>query len=187
LVVQVIYEPGGLIRSGFADGFVGHETAQGLQAKGEVIDRDEVGEMLAELIMALVVKAPDSSILDDAIHALDLSVGLRMPRLGQPVFDVEFGAGELEGVAEKRLLVGQHLLDVLGRPTITAGLDELRAVVGEHGMDPVWNGRGEGAQEVAGDLARGFLVHLGEGGLRGPIDADKKGRACPAPFAPQQY
>ena len=97
-----------------------------------------------------------------------------MSRLGEPVLDVELGAGELEGMAEEWLLVSQHLLDVPGRPAIASGLREVRAVVGEHGMDPVGDGCGEGAQEVAGDTARGLLLQLGEGELRGPVDGNKE-------------
>jgi hypothetical protein len=51
--------------------------------------------MLVELIVALVVKAPDGGILDGAVHALDLAVGPRVPWLGQAVFDIELGEGKL--------------------------------------------------------------------------------------------
>ena len=42
LVVRVKDESGRLVRPGFADGFIGSETSQGLQAPGEVVGGDEV-------------------------------------------------------------------------------------------------------------------------------------------------
>lgn len=104
LVVWVVHEPGGLFGPGFADGFVGREATQCLQAAGEVVGRHEVGEMPAEFVVALVVEALDGRLLDSAVHALDLAIRPRMPRLGQPMFDVEFCTGELEGMAQKRLV-----------------------------------------------------------------------------------
>ena len=130
--------------------------------------------MLTQLVVALVVESLDGGILDGAVHALDLAIGPRVPRLGQPVLDIELGAGELEGMAEEWLLAGQHLLDVLGRPAIAGGLGEVRAVVGEYGVDPVWNGCGERSQEVGRDTARGLLVQLDEGELRSPVDGNKE-------------
>jgi hypothetical protein len=112
--------------------------------------------VLTELVVALAVEPLDGGIPYGAVHALDLAVGPRVSRLGQPVLDVEFGAGELEGVAEEWLLAGQHLLDLLGRPAIAGGLGEVRAVVGEHGVDPVGNCCGERPEELGRDTAGGL-------------------------------
>ena len=130
--------------------------------------------MLTQLVVALVVEPLDGGILDGAVHALDLTIGPRVSRLGEPVLDIELGAGELEGVAEEWLLAGQHLLDVLGRPAIAGGLGEVRAVVGEHGVDRVWNRRGERPEEVGRDTAGGLLVQFDKGKLRGAVDGDEK-------------
>jgi hypothetical protein len=54
-----------------------------------------------------------------------------MPRLGDPMLNVELNAGEFEGMTEKRLLAGQYLADVLRAPAVTARLSEVRNVVGE--------------------------------------------------------
>ena len=113
--------------------------------------------------MALIVEAPDGGVLDGSVHPLDLTIRPRVPGLGQPVFNIELGAGELEGMAEEWLVAGQHLPDVLGRPAIACGLGEVRAVVSEHGVDPVGNCRGERPEEVSGNATRGLLVQLGEG------------------------
>ena len=47
----------------------------GLQASGEVVCGDKGSAVLTELVMALVVEAPDSGFLDRAVHALDLTIG----------------------------------------------------------------------------------------------------------------
>ena len=71
------------------------------------------------------------------VHALDLPICPRVSRLGQTVRHIGLGAGvlgagEVEGVGAKELLAGQHLLDLVRRPGVTAGLGEMRAIVGEH-------------------------------------------------------
>lgn len=167
-------EPGRLVSPGFADGFVRCEAAQGFQTTGEVVGGDEVGEMLTQLIVAFVVIASDRRVLDRSIHAFDLAVRPRMARLGQSVCDVELGAGEREGVAEERLSTGSHLLDVLRRPAVAGGIGEVRAIVGEHGVDPVGDCGRESPEEVAGDPACGLLVQLSEGELRGSVDGHEE-------------
>ena len=51
--------PGRLVCPGFADGFLRCEAVWGLQAAGEVVGGDETGEMLPELIVAIVMEAHD--------------------------------------------------------------------------------------------------------------------------------
>ena len=92
-----------------------------------------------------------------------------MAGLGEPVLDAILLAGMGEGVNAVepgfaaprpvclRLGVG-FLVDL---PVI----NELGAVVGEHGVNPVGHGRHKRAQEVGGDPARGFFMQLGEGEL----------------------
>jgi hypothetical protein len=41
--------------------------------------------VLAELVVALVVEAPDGGVLDGAVHPLDLTICPGMPRLREPV------------------------------------------------------------------------------------------------------
>ena len=52
--------------------------------------------------MGLVVEALDGGVLDRAVHPLDLTVGPWMARLGQPMLDVEVGAGHFKGVAPEQ-------------------------------------------------------------------------------------
>lgn len=76
--------------------------------------------MLLELSVIVVVAKPDSSVLDCSVHPCDLSIRLRMHRLGQSMFDVEVGASRVEGVATEENTLGPHRLDVFGRSVAVA-------------------------------------------------------------------
>lgn len=62
-----------------------------------VIGCDEVCEMLAELVVALVVVASHGSFLGRPVHSPDLTVGPGMIGLGQRVFDAMTPASAIEG------------------------------------------------------------------------------------------
>jgi hypothetical protein len=108
--VQGLSEPSGLVHPAFADRFVGRQTAERLEAAGEVVGGHEVGEVLPKLIGAVVVEAFDGGLLDRAVHPLNLTIrpgmARRMARLRETVLDVEVGAGTLEGVAAEQHLPG---------------------------------------------------------------------------------
>jgi len=67
-------------RSGFESqhlqmhSFMGRQALECLQTTGKVVFTDEVLQMLPDLVMAIIVIALDSRLLDDAVHALDLPV-----------------------------------------------------------------------------------------------------------------
>ena len=81
-----------LSEPGFADGFVGSEAFEGLRATAEVVGGDEIGEVLPQLIVVVVVVSLDGRILDRPVHPLDLPICLRVPRFGEAVLDVVVGA-----------------------------------------------------------------------------------------------
>ena len=54
------------------------------------------------------------------------------------------------------------------------GVDEVDAVVGEHGVDFVRDGFEEGAEEVGGHSGGGFFVQLDEGELGCSVDGDQE-------------
>src|SRR6516164_1968676 len=58
----------------FADVFVGGEPAKGFQPFGEVVGGQEVGEMVAKLIVAVVMIPADGRFFQRPVHALDLAV-----------------------------------------------------------------------------------------------------------------
>ena len=125
----------------FADGFVGREALEGLESSGEVIGCDEVGQVRFELLVGFVEEALHRGFLDGAVHAFDLSVGPGMVRLGEPVLDSVAMAGPVEGMAA----------EACGWPlAILRKVGELDSVVGEHGVDAVWNGLDEYFEEGRG-------------------------------------
>lgn len=73
-MARVLSEPGGLVRPGFADSFVGREAAWRLVAAGEVVGGHEVREVLPELIVAVVVEAFDGGVFDRVVHPLNLTI-----------------------------------------------------------------------------------------------------------------
>ena len=158
----------------FADDFVWCEALQGLQTSTEVVGCDEVGEVLPELVVAVVVVAFYRRVLDRPVHSLDLTVGPGMPMLCQPMFYVQLGAGELECMAKEALVLCLHLLDIARRPAIAGGIGEVRPIVGEHGVDLIGHCGGEVTEEVSGDPTGGLLVQLDEGELGGAIDGDNQ-------------
>ena len=71
---------------------------QGLQASTVIIGADEQLEVLSELVVAVVVVAFDGCVLDRAVHPLDLTIGPRVVRLGEPMVDAVFTADLVEAV-----------------------------------------------------------------------------------------
>jgi hypothetical protein len=54
--------------------------------------------VLLELAVALIVVAPDSGVLEGAVHPLDPAVGPRMLRLGEPMLDVVLASDAVEAM-----------------------------------------------------------------------------------------
>src|SRR5450830_451696 len=57
---RFVFESIWFVCPGFADGFKGREPLQGLETLGEVVGVEERCEVLAKLVVAVVVIAPDS-------------------------------------------------------------------------------------------------------------------------------
>ncbi len=103
-------EAAGLGGPCFADSLVGREATQDLETAAKVVGADEVGQVSAELLMAVVVVALDRRVLDRAVHSLDLTVGPRVTRFGQAMIDIVAGAGKLEAVGSEGLAGCNRLL-----------------------------------------------------------------------------
>ena len=155
---RVESEAFGLGCPGFADVLVGREALESFQSAAEVVGSDEVGEVLAELIVVFVVEPLHRSLLDGSVHSLDLPVGPGMPRFGQPMVDAVPRASELEGMSAEDFSPCHSFFDLSDGRTSGAGRRELNAVVGEDRMDLVGHRRDEVAQEVGRDLRRGSIV-----------------------------
>ncbi len=97
-----------------------------------------------------------------------------MARLDQPMFDVVLGAGIFEGVRGKHLATIHRAANVWGRRADVSRRGEMRAVVGQDGMDPVGDGSDEGAKEIPPDPPGGFLMQFDKGELGGQVDGDQQ-------------
>ena len=174
LLERVDFESVALGSPGFADEFVWGEACEGLEASGEVVGFDEVAQVGSQLLVGFVEVAFDSGVLDGAVHPLDLTVGPRMFRLGQPMIDVVLGAGVFEGVRPDRFSGVESRLDVRRGRTRVAWRGEVGSIVGEDGVDLIRDGGDQPAQEVPRRAARYLLMQFDESELRGSIDCDKQ-------------
>ena len=149
----------------FADGFVGCEAAEGLESPGEVVGCDEVRQVRFELFVGVVEEAFDGGLLDGSVHAFDLTIGPGMVRLSEAVFDSVDMAGPIEGMAAE---AGGRTLAILRK------VGELDSVVGEHGVDAVWNGFDECFKEGRGSSHICFFDQFDYGELRSSVDGHEE-------------
>ncbi len=82
----------------FADVLEGGEAFEGLEPSSIIVGIDEVVEVGFELLMAVVMVAFDSCLLDRSVHPFDLAIGPGMLDLGEPVLDTVLVAAEVEHV-----------------------------------------------------------------------------------------
>jgi len=134
-----------------------------LEPASEIVGCHEVGEVRPELVVALVVEALDGSLLDGAVHPLDLTVRPRVVRFGEPVLDA--------------VRLADHVEAHLARPcgvSVAWLLGELDAIAGQDRVDAV----GHGCQQVFQELPRcpaiSLVDQLGDRELAGAIDADEQ-------------
>lgn len=116
------------------DVFVRCESFECLEPSGEVVGVDEVGEMLSEVLVGLVVEAFDGCFFEGSVHAFDLAVGPGVLGLGEPVVDVGLGAGELEGVSAEELAALEREPDLRSSRTTIAWRGEVHTVA----VSTVW-------------------------------------------------
>src|SRR5271167_2373550 len=114
----------------FADVFVRREPSKGFEALREVVGSHEGLQVLTELVMALVMIAPDGGLFQRPVHPFDLTVRPGMLRLCQPVLDAIFPAAHVE-----------HVSDIAPSGTVRVSRreSELDAVISQDRMDFVRN------------------------------------------------
>jgi hypothetical protein len=127
---RVRVEAFGLLEPGFADELVGREALQRLEPSSEVVGAHEVGQMLPKLVMAVVVVASDSRVLDGSVHPLNLTIGPGMPQLGQAMVHIVLGTSILKGMGSEELAAFHRFLDQRDRRSGVAGRGEVDAMVG---------------------------------------------------------
>ena len=148
-----------------ADEFVGGKAAESLESFGEVVGSDEVAEMNAQLVMAVVVVALNSGFFDGAVHTLDLAVSPGMIGFGKSMVDAMQQAGAIEGMAAK---AGGWSLSILWK------ISELDAVVGEHGVNAIRNCSDQRFEESRSSLHVSTLDQLHESELRNAVDSHEE-------------
>lgn len=163
----------GLFCPSFANEFVRREAFEGLEAATEIVAGNEVSQMLPKLIMAVVIIAFDGSVLDRPVHALDLSIGPRMFRSGRSMFDIVPSASVFEGMSSEYFAICDCFPDERNGRATSTWRGELDAIVGQNGVDLIWDGRDQAQQELSGNGRRGFLVQFDEGKLRCAINGDE--------------
>lgn len=157
-----------------ADVLVGCKSSEGLEPSSEVIGVDEVGEVLAEVLVGFVTEALDGRFFEGAVHAFDLAIGPGMFRLGQAMIDAGFGAGELEGMGAEEFTALEGKLDLRSSRAAIAGRGEMHSFVGEQGVNRIGQELDQCVQEVGRDPLSGLLMHLDEGEPGGPVDGDEE-------------
>lgn len=80
----------------FTDEIVRREPFESLEPPAEVVGADEVGEILLELQVAVVVKAFDGGFFDGAVHPLDLAIRPWVLDLGEAVLDAVLAAAHVK-------------------------------------------------------------------------------------------
>ena len=98
MAVRVDFESAGVFCPDASDVLVGRETAKGLQTAAVIVGIDEELEVLPEFVVAGVVVALDGGILDGAVHPLDLAIGPRVVRFGEPVLNAVLATDLIEAV-----------------------------------------------------------------------------------------
>jgi hypothetical protein len=93
---------------GFTDGFERREPIQSLETLGEVVGVEECLDVLAKLVVAAVVVAPNGRLFERTVHPLDLTVRPRMIWLCQPMLNPVRAAEQIEhmGLPARRLKGG---------------------------------------------------------------------------------
>jgi hypothetical protein len=144
----------------FADELVGREAFEGLQSSPEVVGADEVGHVISELVVVVVVEAFDCRLLDRPIHPFNLAIGPRVFDPGKPVVDLMLSTDTVKDVLE-----GINVLVMIG---------ELDAIIGQNDVEPVGHGGDQVTQEGCGGHLPGLLVQFNESELGSAVDGDEE-------------
>src|SRR5262249_19712519 len=67
----IVFESIGFFSPGFTDGFERRESIQSLETLGEVVGVEEYLHVLAKLVVAVVVVAPNSRLFESTVHPLE--------------------------------------------------------------------------------------------------------------------
>src|SRR5262249_39468809 len=74
MLAGTVFESIGFFSPGLTDGFETRVSIQSLETLGEVVGVEEYLHVLAKLVVAVVVVAPNSRLFESTVHPLDLPV-----------------------------------------------------------------------------------------------------------------
>ena len=114
------------------EGLVRGAPSRRLELLGGVVRCQVVADVLPQLVHAVVVERAYGGLLERPHQALGLPVGPGVVGLREPVLDAEAAAHAGEGMVLHS-----------GTDASPAGIAELDAVVGQHGVDAVRDHAGE--------------------------------------------
>ena len=83
---RVYGEPFGFDCPLFADDLIGGKAFDGHQPSPEIVGADEVGKVISQMVVVVVVEAFDRRFFDRAVHPFDLAI---RPRMNRPGFAVD--------------------------------------------------------------------------------------------------
>jgi hypothetical protein len=118
-----------LWRRRLADILVGREAFEHFEPSCKILSCDIVFEMYAQLFMIIVVVPLDCGIFDFSVHSLDLTTSTLLVGFGQPMPDPVRVTDHVKTHRPRMCCVS--VLGLLG---------ELDAIVGEDGVDVMWDG-----------------------------------------------
>ena len=113
--------------------------------------------------MTFIVEAFDGRCLDRAVHPLDVTVGLGVVRLGEPMLDI--------------VRLADHVDAHLARPggvAVAGLLGELNAIVGEDRVDPVRDGFQQILEELPGRPPVSLFDQLSDREFVGTVGAHEQ-------------
>ena len=147
----------------FTDVFVWREAFEGLEWLGEALGAEAISKLFAGLAVGVAVVATDCGFLDRAVHAFDLAVDPGIVGQNQAMIDADLGACEFEGVGLEQFSIFGGGPDVSGSRAFVPRRREVGPIVGEHGVDRVWDRVDQPAQEVGSCRSGGPRMEFSEG------------------------
>ncbi len=90
----------------FADEFVRGKVFEGLEPSGKIMGIDEIGEVVSQLGVIVIVESFDGRLLDGSVHALYLPVRPGMLHSCQMMLDAVLVADAIEDVVEGVFVAG---------------------------------------------------------------------------------
>jgi len=166
-VVRVDFERRRVALPSFADGLEGCAPSERFQMLGEVVGRDDGEDAGAERFDAWIVEGFRGGVLDGAVHPLGLAVGPRVIGFGEAMLDPVLLADAVEDVA------AEHGDDFAVAAQVFREVGEGHAVIGEHGVDRIREGRHDVTEERGTFHLAGTVVEGEDGKLGHSVDGEE--------------